>query len=282
MGSVVDLKKRATLLAQTATVLNRNRRATVAAILLISGGSYSYYLKILAAAARKRKHKYVNFMSSSGVQDVNLFYVGIIGIFIPHMLVHSSRSEGELARETHSVMEASPAENVLKCCFPTFRSQEVVIGTKANKGRKNGKSGDALKKLLNYLLPIAGKRVLLLLGLAVVRTAFSNRLARMQVGTSATLSANLAKQLTYPAVMPQVESALKLGASGVQGFMFRAAFLRKVPLFIRNFTENVVLCLAAAAVESTSNRFLQLLKLDWRNALTSRVHKQYFDQMVHQ
>ncbi|EIE25187.1 hypothetical protein COCSUDRAFT_65142 [Coccomyxa subellipsoidea C-169] len=181
MGSVVDLKKKAHLLAHTASVLNRNRGATVAAVLLISGGSYSYYLKILANAARKRKHK----------------------------------------------------------------SQTVVIGNNAKKSKKNGKSGDSLKKLLNFLLPIAGKRILLLLGLAVVRTAFSNRLARMQ------------------------------------GFMFRAAFLRKVPLFIRNFTENVVLCLAAAAIESTSNRFLQLLKLDWRSVLTSRVHKQYFDQMTY-
>lgn len=62
--------------------------------------------------------------------------------------------------------------------------------------------------------------------------------------------------------------------------MFRAAFLRKVSLFIRNFTENVVLCLLAAGVESTANRFLEQLKLKWRTTLTERVHKQYFNQMV--
>jgi ABC-type uncharacterized transport system fused permease/ATPase subunit len=62
--------------------------------------------------------------------------------------------------------------------------------------------------------------------------------------------------------------------------MFRAAFLRKVPLFIRNFVENVLLCLAAAAIESTSNRFLERLKLKWRSVLTERIHKRYFDQMV--
>ena len=62
--------------------------------------------------------------------------------------------------------------------------------------------------------------------------------------------------------------------------MFRAAFLRKVPLFIRNFGENVVLCLLAAGVESTANRFLEQLKLKWRSILTERVHKQYFNQMV--
>ena len=62
--------------------------------------------------------------------------------------------------------------------------------------------------------------------------------------------------------------------------MFRAAFLRKVPLFIRNFAENVVLCLAAAGIESTANRFLERLKLTWRSVLTQRVHAQYFAQMV--
>ena len=62
--------------------------------------------------------------------------------------------------------------------------------------------------------------------------------------------------------------------------MFRAAFLRKVPLFIRNFAENVILCLAAAGIESTANRFLERLKLTWRSVLTQRVHAQYFAQMV--
>lgn len=59
-------------------------------------------------------------------------------------------------------------------------SNEAEGNLKKPKGKK-GKSGDALNKLLKYLLPIAGKRILLLLGLAIVRTAFSNRLARMQV-----------------------------------------------------------------------------------------------------
>ena len=59
-------------------------------------------------------------------------------------------------------------------------SNETAGDLKKPKGKK-GKSGDALNKLLKYLLPIAGKRILLLLGLAIVRTAFSNRLARMQV-----------------------------------------------------------------------------------------------------
>ena len=62
--------------------------------------------------------------------------------------------------------------------------------------------------------------------------------------------------------------------------MFRAAFLRKVPLFVRNFAENVLLCLVAAGVESTSRRFLERLKLFWRAKLTERIHRQYFSSMV--
>jgi len=64
------------------------------------------------------------------------------------------------------------------CCYRL--SDQADGGGKRTSGKK-GKSGDALNKLLKYLLPIAGKRILLLLGLAIVRTAFSNRLARMQV-----------------------------------------------------------------------------------------------------
>ena len=62
--------------------------------------------------------------------------------------------------------------------------------------------------------------------------------------------------------------------------MFRAAFLRKVPLFVRDFAENVLLCLVAAGVESTSRRFLERLKLFWRAKLTERIHRQYFSSMA--
>ena len=67
---------------------------------------------------------------------------------------------------------------------------------------------------------------------------------------------------------------------GMQGYMFRSAFLKRVPLFLRNLAENVTLCLVAATVESTSKRVLETVVLDWRKTLTSRIHKRYFDNMV--
>ena len=56
-----------------------------------------------------------------------------------------------------------------------------------NKGagkQLKGNSSQALNRLLKYLLPIAGKRIMVLFALAIVRTALSNRLARMQVLSS--------------------------------------------------------------------------------------------------
>lgn len=62
--------------------------------------------------------------------------------------------------------------------------------------------------------------------------------------------------------------------------MFRAAFLRQVPVFLRNFSENVVLCLVAACVESTIRRVTNQTKLQWRKALTGRMNTRYFADMV--
>ena len=42
-------------------------------------------------------------------------------------------------------------------------------------------SGQSFNKLIKYLLPLVGKRIAVLLLLAVLRTALSNRLARVQV-----------------------------------------------------------------------------------------------------
>lgn len=68
--------------------------------------------------------------------------------------------------------------------------------------------------------------------------------------------------------------------SAMQGHLFRAAFLRHVPLFVRNLAENVVLCLAAASVESTAKTVMAHMELVWRRKLTNRMHLPYFENMV--
>ena len=98
---------------------------------------------------------------------------------------------------------------------------------------------------MRFLLPLAKPKLLALLGLAIARTAVANRLAR------------------------------------VQGYMFRAAFLRQVPLFARDFAENVCLCLLAAGIESTAARAASSIARDWRSALTNQIHESYFDGMTY-
>ena len=66
----------------------------------------------------------------------------------------------------------------------------------------------------------------------------------------------------------------------MQGHLFRAAFLRHVPLFVQNLAENVVLCLAAATVESTAKTVMSHMELMWRRKLTSRMQLPYFENMV--
>ena len=103
---------------------------------------------------------------------------------------------------------------------------------------------NALGRLIPLLLRLAGRKIALLLGVVIIRTALSNRLARLQ------------------------------------GYLFRAAFLRRVPLFLRDLAENVLLCAAAAGLESTFKSWVSRMELQWRRHLTDRIHKRYFDNMV--
>lgn len=73
-----------------------------------------------------------------------------------------------------------------------------------------------MKELLPLLLRVAGRKVLVIALLAIARTALSNRLARLQ------------------------------------GYLFRAAFLRRVPLFMRNLAGAQQRCVIAYAVYTLS------------------------------
>ncbi|GAB4822712.1 hypothetical protein N2152v2_009758 [Parachlorella kessleri] len=112
-------------------------------------------------------------------------------------------------------------------------------------GGRRGGTGAALKEMLPLLLRVAGRKVLVIVLLAVARTTLSNRLARLQ------------------------------------GYLFRAAFLRRVPLFMRNLAENILLCAVAAGLESTSRSWVSYMDLQWRRLLTARMHKAYFTDMTY-
>jgi ABC-type uncharacterized transport system fused permease/ATPase subunit len=115
----------------------------------------------------------------------------------------------------------------------------------SSKAGKRRPSGQALKELLPLLLRVAGRKVLVIALLAIARTALSNRLARLQ------------------------------------GYLFRAAFLQRVPLFARNLAENIALCAVASGLEATTRSWVGYLELQWRRLLTSRLHQAYFDDMTY-
>lgn len=118
--------------------------------------------------------------------------------------------------------------------------------TGGQKQKKTGmKSVNALAGILIAQMGTKGMRTLLsLAAIAVLRTALSNRLAK------------------------------------VQGFLFRAAFLRRAPLFTRLIAENLLLCLAHSALFSTSKFITGMLSLQFRKILTDRVHADYFQNMT--
>ncbi|KAK7399543.1 hypothetical protein VNO78_10728 [Psophocarpus tetragonolobus] len=127
--------------------------------------------------------------------------------------------------------------------------EEVVKVTSApkNKQKKGGmKSIQVLAAiLLSEMGQLGAKNLLALVSIVVLRTTLSNRLAK------------------------------------VQGFLFRAAFLRRVPLFLRLISENILLCFLFSTMQSTSKYITGTLSLHFRKILTKLIHSHYFENMVY-
>ncbi|XP_028551182.1 ABC transporter D family member 1-like [Dendrobium catenatum] len=98
--------------------------------------------------------------------------------------------------------------------------------------------------LLSKIGPTGLRTLVGLVTTAVLRTALSNRLAR------------------------------------VQGFLFRSVFLRRVPLFIRLIVENLILCFLQSTLYSTSKYLTGALGLRFRKILTDLIHADYFEVIV--
>ncbi|KAL5753520.1 hypothetical protein ACOSP7_021740 [Xanthoceras sorbifolium] len=124
----------------------------------------------------------------------------------------------------------------------------VKDGGNVKKTQKKGglKSIQVLAAILLSEMGQMGARDLLaLVGIVVLRTALSNRLAK------------------------------------VQGFLFRAAFLRRVPLFIRLISENILLCFLVSTMHATSKFITGTLSLRFRKILTKLIHNRYFENMAY-
>ena len=125
---------------------------------------------------------------------------------------------------------------------PTTRTQEDDCKPCKRRPRKQS----SLKQTVTMLMRVIGpERILVLVGLSILKTLLSNRLAKLQ------------------------------------GYLFRAAFLRRVPLFARNIGENVILCGVAAVLEATAKKWMSTIELSWRDKLTDTIHSKYFSDMTY-
>lgn len=129
---------------------------------------------------------------------------------------------------------------------------ERVVGNETIVKKSRQKKKSPLKSLqilaailLSRIGRVGARDILALVAIAVLRTALSNRLAK------------------------------------VQGFLFRAAFLRRVPIFFRLIFENLVLCFLQSTLHSTSKYVTGTLSLRFRQILTKHIHAQYFQNMVY-
>jgi len=80
--------------------------------------------------------------------------------------------------------------------------------------------------------------------------------------------------------MQVLRTALSNRLAKVQGFLFRAAFLRRVPLFLRLISENLFLCFLLSTLHSTSKYVTGILSLHFRKILTRLIHTHYFEVLL--
>lgn len=77
-----------------------------------------------------------------------------------------------------------------------------------------------------------------------------------------------------------LRTALSNRLAKVQGFLFRAAFLGRVPLFFRLISENILLCFLLSTMHSTSKYVTGTLSLCFRKILTKLIHAHYFEVIL--
>ena len=66
----------------------------------------------------------------------------------------------------------------------------------------------------------------------------------------------------------------------VQGFLFKAAFLRRVPTFTRLIVENLILCFLQSTLYQTSKYLTGSLSLHFKKILTDIAHADYFEVLL--
>ncbi|CAI9295462.1 unnamed protein product [Lactuca saligna] len=172
---------------------------------------------------------------SSGRRKTLLLATGIIVAGGTAAYMHS-QSRVRRPNETNGLGDDHENERV-------SRNKSVIKKSRQKKGLKSLQVLAAI--LLSHMGKMGAKDLLALLATVMLRTAVSNRLAK------------------------------------VQGFLFRAAFLRRVPTFVQLIIENITLCFVQSALYSTSKYITGTLSLRFRKILTKLIHAQYFQNMIY-
>ena len=130
-------------------------------------------------------------------------------------------------------------------------SDNAIVAAGSTAAKKKTELSDAaqLKKILHVLLPSlassAGKHIIALGLLSVLRTAVNDRVSR------------------------------------IQGNLFRAVFLRESPLFVRLILENMAANFISSGLQATLTYITRRLALLWQKKLTDKIARSYFSSLTY-
>ncbi|CAL0320367.1 unnamed protein product [Lupinus luteus] len=165
------------------------------------------------------------------------------------LLASGILAAGGAAAYMQSRFRVNKNDSLDQCNGKEVTKDKVVKNASSSKNKQKKGGFKALKVLTAILLSEIGisgaTNLLALVGTVVLRTALSNRIAQ------------------------------------VQGFLFRAAFLRRVPLFFQLISENIILSFLLSTIQSTLKFLTGTMGLNYRKILTKRIHSDYFKNMTY-
>ncbi|KAB5556510.1 hypothetical protein DKX38_007419 [Salix brachista] len=143
----------------------------------------------------------------------------------------------------------------------------------------NGLKDD--KKTSDKLVTNGKKTVQKKGGLKALQVLASVLLSHMGKTGAKDLLTMIAIAYVFTSFVQVLKTTLSNRLAKVQGFLFRAAFLQRVPLFFRLISENIILCFLLSTIHSTSKYVTGTLSLCFRKILTKVIHAHYFENMAY-
>jgi len=83
--------------------------------------------------------------------------------------------------------------------------------------------------------------------------------------------------MMHPIFLQVLRTSVGHRLAKVQGYLFKSAFLRRIPTFTRLIIENLLLCFLQSTLYQTSKYLTGSLGLRFKKILTDLVHADYFE-----